>query len=122
MNTIPRVELAPGLEVPRLLVGLWQVADMERDGRTLDADRAADALQDYVHAGFDAFDMADHYGSAEVIAGRLLARRVSPRVRAFTKWCPPPGAGHHLVKAVPAGPRPARALARNRPAMISALP
>ena len=92
MNTIPRVELAPGLEVPRLLVGLWQVADMERDGRMLDADRAADALQDYVHAGFDAFDMADHYGSAELIAGRLLARRLSPQVRAFTKWCPPPGA------------------------------
>ncbi|MCX7226156.1 MAG: aldo/keto reductase [Burkholderiales bacterium] len=35
--------------------------------------------------------MADHYGSAEVITGTLLASRAHPQVRAFTKWCPPPG-------------------------------
>jgi aryl-alcohol dehydrogenase-like predicted oxidoreductase/enamine deaminase RidA (YjgF/YER057c/UK114 family) len=37
--------------------------------------------------------MADHYGTAELIAGRLLARSTGPakRPRAFTKWCPPPG-------------------------------
>ena len=37
--------------------------------------------------------MADHYGSAEIIAGRLLARQPSrPAVPiAFTKWCPEPG-------------------------------
>lgn len=28
-----RIELAPGLQVPRLITGLWQVADMERGGR-----------------------------------------------------------------------------------------
>ncbi|MFZ9449833.1 MAG: hypothetical protein ACO3CC_16885, partial [Alphaproteobacteria bacterium] len=26
----PRVELAPGLSIPRLVTGLWQVADLER--------------------------------------------------------------------------------------------
>ena len=37
--------------------------------------------------------MADHYGSAELIAGRLLARRAAGRgpTVAFTKWCPTPG-------------------------------
>ena len=30
--------------------------------------------QAYAAAGFDTFDMADHYGSAELITGRLLAR------------------------------------------------
>ena len=45
---------------------------MERDGGPLDPDRAADALAEYVAAGFDSFDMADHYGSAEDIVGRLL--------------------------------------------------
>ena len=36
--------------------------------------------------------MADHYGSAELIAGRLLARySAERRPLAFTKWCPPPG-------------------------------
>ena len=89
----PRTELAPGLEIPRLVTGLWQVADLERDGQALDPERGADALAAYAAAGFDAFDMADHYGSAEIIAGRLLARMPAGgnRPRAFTKWCPEPG-------------------------------
>ena len=87
----PRIELAPGLEVPRILTGLWQVADMERGGRSLDPDRACAALGEYADAGFDVFDMADHYGSAESIAGRLLAMPGRQNARAFTKWCPVPG-------------------------------
>lgn len=31
-----RIELAPGLTIPRVVTGLWQGADMERVGRTLD--------------------------------------------------------------------------------------
>ena len=50
------------------------MADLEKDGATLDPDAAADALEAYAQAGFDTFDMADHYGSAELITGRLLAR------------------------------------------------
>jgi aryl-alcohol dehydrogenase-like predicted oxidoreductase/enamine deaminase RidA (YjgF/YER057c/UK114 family) len=93
----PRAALAPGLEIPRIVTGLWQVADLERGGRPLDPDRAAEALSAYAAAGFDAFDMADHYGSAEDILGRLNERidagsLPGPRPRAFTKWCPAPGA------------------------------
>ncbi len=91
MTAIPRIELAPGLNVPCVINGLWQVADMERGGHTLEPEAAADALQAYAAAGYTAFDMADHYGSAELITGRLLARRLSTPVQAFTKWCPPPG-------------------------------
>ena len=43
----PRIELAPGLEIPRVLTGLWQVADMERDGTPLDPDAAGRALAEY---------------------------------------------------------------------------
>ena len=94
-----RCELAPGLETSRIVTGLWQVADMERSGRALDPDRAAAAMADYARAGFDSFDMADHYGSAELITGRFLSlvRRgevITPSgagPRAFTKWCPEPG-------------------------------
>ncbi|MBN8492712.1 MAG: aldo/keto reductase [Burkholderiales bacterium] len=64
---------------------------MERDGRTLDPQQGAAALADYAAAGFDTFDMADHYGSAEVITGTLLASPRGQGVRAFTKWCPAPG-------------------------------
>ena len=90
-----RNKLPGGLDIPRMVMGLWQVADMERGGRPLDPDAGADALADYARAGFDAFDMADHYGSAELIAGRLLGRfgeGASARPKVFTKWVPAPGA------------------------------
>lgn len=87
----PRIALAPGLEVPRVLTGLWQVADMERDGTPLDPNATALALGEYADAGFDAFDMADHYGSAEVLVGRYLGRAGHGQAKAFTKWCPLPG-------------------------------
>jgi aryl-alcohol dehydrogenase-like predicted oxidoreductase/enamine deaminase RidA (YjgF/YER057c/UK114 family) len=89
-----RTLLAQGLEISRLVTGLWQVADMERGGTALDSVLAAQQLSAYAAAGFDTFDMADHYGSAEVITGTLnrhnLAKGEKP-VKAFTKWCPPPG-------------------------------
>ena len=48
-----RRELAPGLEISRMVTGLWQVADMERDGTALDVATAATALADYAAAGFE---------------------------------------------------------------------
>jgi aryl-alcohol dehydrogenase-like predicted oxidoreductase/enamine deaminase RidA (YjgF/YER057c/UK114 family) len=87
-----RIRLAPEIEISRALTGLWQVADIEKDGAVIDPEEGAGHLQAYVRAGFDSFDMADHYGSAEIIAGRLLKRGDAPRPTVFTKWCPPPGA------------------------------
>ena len=89
----PRTLLAPGLEISRVVTGLWQVADMERGGTALDLDRGAQALASYAEAGFDTFDMADHYGSAELIAGRFRATwPPSKRPPALmTKWVPEPG-------------------------------
>ncbi len=87
-----RSELAPDLGISRVVTGLWQIADMERDGKTLDADAAADALVPHVDAGFTTFDMADHYGSAELVAGALRARFPGPeQLQLLTKWVPPPG-------------------------------
>jgi aryl-alcohol dehydrogenase-like predicted oxidoreductase/enamine deaminase RidA (YjgF/YER057c/UK114 family) len=86
-----RIQLYDGLPISRLVCGLWQVADMEKAGQMLDPEQAADALDDYARAGFDTFDMADHYGSAELITGRLLKRYDTQRPVAFTKWCPEPG-------------------------------
>ena len=87
-----RTVLAPGLQIARVVTGLWQVADLERGGTPIDPQRGAAALAEYAAAGFDSFDMADHYGSAEVIAGTLLASPAGQGARAFTKWCPAPGA------------------------------
>ncbi|MEL6963406.1 MAG: aldo/keto reductase [Pseudomonadota bacterium] len=88
-----RCKLGASLEISRVLTGLWQVADIERTGGAINPDTGADALQAYVEAGFTTFDMADHYGSSEIIAGQLLSRhqRDKDRPLAFTKWCPEPG-------------------------------
>jgi aryl-alcohol dehydrogenase-like predicted oxidoreductase/enamine deaminase RidA (YjgF/YER057c/UK114 family) len=75
----------------KVIIGLWQVADMERSGRTLDPDAAADALQAYRDEGFQRFDMADHYGSAEEICGRLREKHGAKDLFCQTKWVPPPG-------------------------------
>jgi aryl-alcohol dehydrogenase-like predicted oxidoreductase/enamine deaminase RidA (YjgF/YER057c/UK114 family) len=87
-----RVTLAPGLDISRVVTGLWQVADMERGGAHLDLAAASAAMLPYVEAGLTTFDMADHYGSAELIAGAFARRygRDHP-VELLTKWVPTPG-------------------------------
>ena len=96
MNAPPleRVTLADGLELCRVTTGLWQMADQERDDRNPDLDAMADVLVDYAGSGFNSFDMADHYGSAELVAGRAAARIVDKGQRPpaiLTKWVPKPG-------------------------------
>lgn len=85
-------ELAPGFNISRVLTGLWQIADMERDGRTLDPAATAPAMAPYVEAGLTTFDMADHYGSAEIIAGTFKNTHESgAKAQLLTKWVPKPG-------------------------------
>ncbi|MFK7862111.1 MAG: aldo/keto reductase [Granulosicoccus sp.] len=86
---------ALGLRDNPVITGLWQVADLERGGTPMDRSLAADELVRYARDGFSCFDMADHYGSAELIAGaardRLIQQegaQISPTL--FTKWCPQP--------------------------------
>lgn len=86
MSSIPRYLLGDGLSVSRVVNGLWQIADLERDGREFDVDQAALAMSPYVDAGLTTFDMADHYGSAEVVAGIF-----GDRAERLTKWTPKPG-------------------------------
>ncbi len=89
---VPTYRLAPDLSVSRVLTGLWQVADLEREDDVLDPEAGAAAMAEYADAGFTSFDMADHYGSAELIAGRLRALRGPERpVQLLTKWVPEPG-------------------------------
>ena len=92
MSVVERCELAPGFSVARVLTGLWQIADMERDGKTLEPLATARAMAPYVEAGFTTFDMADHYGSAEVIAGTYRTHVLQGgSVQMLTKWVPKPG-------------------------------
>ncbi len=86
-------DITDSLRISRIITGLWQVADMEKEGDILDPEKGADYLEAYAKDGFTTFDMADHYGSAEIIAGHLLSRyeQGSERPTVTTKWCPSPG-------------------------------
>ena len=89
---VERIEIAPGFTISRVLTGLWQIADMEKDGSRLDPIKTAPAMQPYFDAGLTTFDMADHYGSAEIIAGTYQKSLPDPNeVQLFTKWVPKPG-------------------------------
>lgn len=90
-QTAERIALAPDLEISRVVTGLWQIADMERDGKTLDLAATAESMKPYVDAGFTTFDMADHYGSAELIAGLYRTAHADVPTQLFTKWVPKPG-------------------------------
>ncbi|MEQ8362939.1 MAG: aldo/keto reductase [Cyclobacteriaceae bacterium] len=90
--TIETCQLSPTLQISRVLTGLWQIADIERDGQTLDPEATAQSMKPYLDAGFTTFDMADHYGSAEIIAGTFQQSLSDPgKVQLLTKWVPKPG-------------------------------
>lgn len=63
---------------------------MERTGERLDPEKTAAAMAPYVAAGLTSFDMADHYGSAEVISGSYKASYPETGVELLTKWVPEP--------------------------------
>ncbi len=82
-------DLTPDLRISRVITGLWQIADMERDQTALDLERAAESMRAYTENGLTTFDMADHYGSAEDIAGLFRSTLAdSGEVQLLTKWVP----------------------------------
>ena len=88
-----KIPLGETLQISRVLTGLWQVADIEKGGKIIDPEKGADDLETYMRQGFTTFDMADHYGSAEIISGHFLKRYHDQVDRPIlcTKWCPEPG-------------------------------
>ncbi len=82
------------INIPPVIIGLWQIADIERKNATFNPASVVENMEAYLDAGLNFFDMADHYGSAEIIAGLLYKKRKeegkSLPVLA-TKWVPKPG-------------------------------
>ena len=86
------VKLSSTLTIPKVVIGLWQIADMERNNSTLEVEKTALFLEDYAKAGFCAFDMADHYGSSEIIVGSFKKKfEKKETLQLLTKWVPRPG-------------------------------
>lgn len=82
---IETFQLGP-LVVPRIWTGLWQLSS--NAWGTASSAQIRRAMERYARAGFTAFDMADHYGSAEILFGRF--RTDYPEQESIigaTKWC-----------------------------------
>lgn len=83
--------LATGLTINRVINGLWQVADLERLHGPLPLQSTLQSLGQYAAAGLTTFDMADHYGDAEVLIGHFRRQYPHPNhLKLLTKWVPPP--------------------------------
>lgn len=91
MPAIENYALTSDLTITRAITGLWQIADMEKDGSTLDPVATAKYMEPYANAGLTTFDMADHYGTAEIIAGTFKKSSNIKNIRLLTKWVPKPG-------------------------------
>ncbi|XP_072223117.1 uncharacterized protein [Leuresthes tenuis] len=93
MSAVPKVTLAGGLEVCRVLNGMWQVSGAHGP---VNKTRAVEAMQAYVDAGLTTFDMADIYGPAEEIFGQFNRQlkssgKAAPALQGLTKYVPRPG-------------------------------
>ena len=87
MTPVESFELEPGVRVPRVIVGLWQLSAGHAPQRP-DAATLLRELERFVEAGLSTFDCADIYTGVEELLGALI-RRVGPRrVRVHTKLVP----------------------------------
>lgn len=85
---VPRVLLAPGYEISRVLKGGWQLAGGH--GR-IDPESALADMDRFADAGVTTFDCADIYTGVEALIGAWLARRRAQGrrdIQVHTKYVP----------------------------------
>ena len=63
-----RIQLAPDLQICRILNGMWQVSGGHG---SIDPENAVDSMLGYLDSGFTTWDLADHYGPAEDFIGEF---------------------------------------------------
>ncbi|KAI0365638.1 Aldo/keto reductase [Pilatotrama ljubarskyi] len=75
-----------GFLLPRLFTGLWQLSS--NSWGSAPAARVRRQMATYAENGYTAFDMADHYGPAEILFGEFKEKWPQPdRIFGATKWC-----------------------------------
>ena len=73
-------------ELPRLFSGLWQLSSPSWGSAS--QSQMMSQFMEYISNGFTAFDMADHYGDAEVIFGQMRSSLSDAEaVFGATKYC-----------------------------------
>jgi aryl-alcohol dehydrogenase-like predicted oxidoreductase len=91
-ESVPRIDLAPGYDVSRIILGFWQLAG----GHGPVEEKAVhEDIRRLVEAGMTTFDCADIYTGVEELLGRFLERhrpllrsRELPPVQIHTKYVP----------------------------------
>lgn len=85
--SIPRIELAPGYSVSRVLKGGWQLAGGHG---VVDRAAALDDMARFADAGITTFDCADIYTGVEALIGAFLRGRASGSapIQVHTKYVP----------------------------------
>ena len=85
------IQLAPDLQICRILNGMWQVAGGHGQ---INRESAISEMLRYHQAGFTTWDMADIYGPAEEFLGQFrkkLRTEELAKSQALTKFVPNPG-------------------------------
>lgn len=86
--SVPRVELAEGYSIARILNGGWQLAVGHR-AEPVDERQAVEAMSRLAEAGFTTFDCADIYAGVEELLGRFLKSYPRPgEIQVHTKLVP----------------------------------
>lgn len=76
----------------KIINGLWQIADIEKEGNMLSGEIFSKVAGEYMEKGLSTFDMADHYGSAESLCGYFSKNHpLGDGATFLTKWVPKPG-------------------------------
>ncbi|RDW84490.1 hypothetical protein BP6252_02080 [Coleophoma cylindrospora] len=85
VHQIETFQLGPHT-VPRVFGGLWQMSSPAWG--TAPRSKIIKQFKKHVDAGFTAFDMADHYGDAEVVFGKFRSSQPNPEsIFCATKYC-----------------------------------
>ena len=94
LPSLPIVRLASGYDIPRLIVGTWQLSE----GHHVDSHNTGDLLESWLSmadAGLTVFDCADIYTGVEQMLGKLVRRYRTrqaesggPQIRVHTKFVP----------------------------------
>lgn len=87
MTEVPRIELAPGYTISRIIKGGWHLAGGHG---TVVHDLAIRDMAAFVEAGVTTFDCADHYTGVEELIGdfRVAYPSLARQVQIHTKFVP----------------------------------
>eukprot|EP00871_Galdieria_phlegrea_P005872 jgi/Galph1/772/GphlegSOOS_G5443.1 len=86
-------KIGDDLTISRIITGMWQLSGAH--GYTPSTSSVIAAMKSHTDAGITTFDLADHYGDAEIFVGefrKYVGKGFSNRNFQFlTKWVPTPG-------------------------------